>query len=105
MRLATRPGQIGDGTSGSTAVTTPVQVSSLTGVTAIAAGLNHSLALKSDGSAWAWGQGSYGQLGNNGTGPAEQSGASADGRGGGDCVGMDAQPGGACGRDGAGMGE
>jgi alpha-tubulin suppressor-like RCC1 family protein len=42
----------------------PVQVTSLTsGVAAIAAGTSHSLALKSDGTVWAWGNNTYGQLG------------------------------------------
>jgi hypothetical protein len=44
-------------------VATPVQVSTLTTVTAISAGQYYSLALKSDGTVWAWGQGLYGQLG------------------------------------------
>ncbi len=46
---------------------TPVQVSGLSGVTAIAAGRYHSLALKGDGSVWAWGRNTNGQLGNNST--------------------------------------
>ena len=41
----------------------PVQVSSLTGVIAIAAGESHSLALNSNGTVWAWGRNNYGQLG------------------------------------------
>jgi alpha-tubulin suppressor-like RCC1 family protein len=63
-------GQLGDGTS--TARMTPVQVKTsesgnplLTGVTAIAAGGSHSLALKSDGTVWAWGFNGFGQLGDN----------------------------------------
>jgi RHS repeat-associated protein len=35
----------------------------LTGVTAIAAGSNHNLARKSDGTVWAWGDNTYGELG------------------------------------------
>ncbi|MBI2472804.1 MAG: IPT/TIG domain-containing protein [Planctomycetes bacterium] len=58
-------GQLGDGTT--TKRITPVQVSSLSGVTAIVAGLYHSLALKSDGTVWAWGWNNYGQLGDGGT--------------------------------------
>ena len=42
---------------------TPVQVSGLSGVIAIAAGEYHSLALKSNGTVWAWGRNNYGQLG------------------------------------------
>jgi alpha-tubulin suppressor-like RCC1 family protein len=41
----------------------PVQVSGLSGVKAIAAGDDYSLALKSDGTVWAWGDNSAGQLG------------------------------------------
>ena len=46
---------------------TPVQVSGLTGVTAIAAGYCHTVALKSDGTVWAWGYNAYGQLGDGTT--------------------------------------
>ncbi len=42
---------------------TPVQVSELTGATAIAAGGWHSLAVKTDGTVWAWGNNEIGQLG------------------------------------------
>ncbi|WP_284638631.1 RCC1 domain-containing protein [Paenibacillus silviterrae] len=41
----------------------PSQVEGLTGITALAAGLNHTLALKKDGTVWAWGQNDSGQLG------------------------------------------
>jgi alpha-tubulin suppressor-like RCC1 family protein len=58
--------QLGDGTSAQR--TTPVQVkmtdgSALSNVTAIAAGYGHTLAIKRDGSLWAWGYNYYGQLG------------------------------------------
>ena len=42
----------------------PVQVSGLTNIVAIAAGGSHSLALRDDGSVYAWGRGTSGQLGN-----------------------------------------
>jgi hypothetical protein len=57
-------GQLGNGTY--TNSNTPVVVSSLTGLTgvaAIAAGDSHSLAIKSGGTAWSWGYNSDGQLG------------------------------------------
>ncbi|OQA05721.1 MAG: Regulator of chromosome condensation (RCC1) repeat protein [bacterium ADurb.Bin374] len=63
-------GQLGDNSTGNKYQ--PVQVmqypgtASLTDVIAIAAGDGHSLALKSDGTVWAWGYGNYGQLGDNG---------------------------------------
>ncbi len=41
----------------------PVAVSGLNGVTAIAAGLGHSLALLSNGTVMAWGSNEYGELG------------------------------------------
>lgn len=44
-----------------------VQVKNLTGVIAIAAGDYHTVALKSDGSVWTWGQNTSGQLGNGTT--------------------------------------
>lgn len=43
---------------------TPQRVEGLTGVTSVALGANHTLALKSDGTVYAWGQNKYGQLGN-----------------------------------------
>jgi hypothetical protein len=46
---------------------TPVKVSSLTGITAIAAGNDHSLFLKNDGTVWAVGYNDYGQLGDGTT--------------------------------------
>jgi alpha-tubulin suppressor-like RCC1 family protein len=56
-------GQLGDGTNGSgTSVSVPEQIVA-SNVVAIAAGGNHSLFLKSDGSLWAMGQNNNGQLG------------------------------------------
>lgn len=60
-------GQLGNGTN--TDNSYPIQVknsnnSSFTNVIAIAAGCYHSLALKSDGTVWAWGDNQNGQLGN-----------------------------------------
>ena len=43
---------------------TPVRVGELDGVEAIAAGSVHALALKEDGTVWAWGANDQGQLGN-----------------------------------------
>jgi len=60
-------GELGNGTTINSH--TPVQVSGLSGVTAVAANLDggYSLAMKSDGTAWAWGYNSQGQLGNGTT--------------------------------------
>jgi len=64
-------GELGDGTN--TDRWTPVQVRGpggvgyLTNVVAIATGGWHSLALKSDGTVWAWGYNKYGQLGDGTT--------------------------------------
>ncbi len=54
-------GQLGDGTN--TNRKTPVQVSDLTDVDAVAGGWAHSLALTSDGTVRAWGDNSDGELG------------------------------------------
>jgi len=59
-------GQLGDGAAGA-GRTTPYQITSLTGITMIAAGQQFVLALRSDGSVWAWGKNSTGQLGDNTT--------------------------------------
>lgn len=55
-------GQLGNGSSGGFS-TTPQQVSVISNVVAIAAGDAHSLALTANGAVYAWGNGSYGQLG------------------------------------------
>ncbi len=56
-------GQVGNGTFGSSAVSSPVQVSGLTDVVAIAVTHNSCLALRSDGTVWAWGWNGSGMLG------------------------------------------
>ncbi|HQN77039.1 MAG TPA: hypothetical protein PLP45_01970 [Syntrophales bacterium] len=64
-------GQLGDNTTNDRC--TPVQVLGpggsefLTGVTAITAGNNHTVALKDDGTVWAWGCNDFGRLGDNTT--------------------------------------
>lgn len=59
-------GQLGGaGAANSSGYPTPVAL--LTGVAEITAGQNHSLALKSDGTLWAWGLNSEGQLGTGNT--------------------------------------
>ncbi|MBF0555058.1 MAG: fibronectin type III domain-containing protein [Nitrospirae bacterium] len=59
-------GQLGNGTQTISSVS-PGQVSGLTGVTAIAGGYTHTIALKGDGTVWTWGDNGYGQLGNGTT--------------------------------------
>lgn len=56
-------GQLGNGTTHATGTGAPTLVTGLGQVTAIAAGCSHSLALRSDGTVWAWGNNSSGQLG------------------------------------------
>ncbi|MCK5160496.1 MAG: hypothetical protein KAQ99_02870, partial [Candidatus Aureabacteria bacterium] len=57
-------GQLGDDTA-FVNQPSPVQVSLLTDIIAIGAGDYHSLALQSDGTVWAWGYNSEGQIGDN----------------------------------------
>ncbi|WP_274653765.1 RCC1 domain-containing protein [Paenibacillus humicola] len=61
-------GQLGDGTvSDEYLYGYPAQVQGLNSVTAVSAGLAYSLALKSDGTVWAWGRNDYGELGDGST--------------------------------------
>ncbi len=68
-------GQLGNSTT--TSSPTPVQVLGpggvgyLTGVVKVAAGTRHVVALKSDGTVWAWGRNSIGELGDNATSAME----------------------------------
>ena len=60
-------GQLGNGnyyTSPPYGLATPVQVTNLAGVIAIASGAHHSLALRKDGTIYVWGRGYEGQEGN-----------------------------------------
>jgi hypothetical protein len=59
-------GQLGDGKPMARCYT-PVRASELTGVPAVAGGEYHSLAVKFDGTAWAWGNNGFGQLGDGTT--------------------------------------
>jgi alpha-tubulin suppressor-like RCC1 family protein len=59
-------GQLGNGTTGGSS-STPVSVSGLTSVTAVAAGAAHNLALLSNSTVKSWGSNVYGELGDNTT--------------------------------------
>ena len=66
-------GQLGNGTTSSDSELTIDNFSQaftkvLDNVTAVSAGSDHVLAIKTDGSVWVWGSNQYGQLGNGGTG-------------------------------------
>ena len=54
-------GQLGDGTTANKS--SPVQVGSLTNWAQVAAGSNHTAAVKTDGSLWTFGLNNFGQLG------------------------------------------
>jgi alpha-tubulin suppressor-like RCC1 family protein len=59
-------GQLGDGTTTSPKKV-PGQVSVLTGGVTVSGGTSHSLAVKTDGTVWAWGLNTSGQVGDNTT--------------------------------------
>jgi uncharacterized repeat protein (TIGR01451 family) len=59
-------GLLGTGTSGSFSAV-PTQISGLTNARAIVSKFIHAVAVKGDGTVWAWGNGGVGQLGNGGT--------------------------------------
>jgi alpha-tubulin suppressor-like RCC1 family protein len=61
-------GNLGDGTFAQRLAV--VGVDSLSNVSQVSAGYDHSLAVTSDGSVWSWGSNTFGQLG---TGPAQSS--------------------------------
>ncbi|MNO46517.1 Regulator of chromosome condensation (RCC1) repeat protein [compost metagenome] len=58
-------GQLGTGVQSSTVLAEPVQVKGLTDVISVSAGGSHSLALRKDGTVWAWGSNEQGELGDD----------------------------------------
>ncbi len=60
-------GQLGNGVVLPGAVATPFQVPGLSGITAVAASSRNSYAVKDDGTVWAWGDNSSGQMGQGGS--------------------------------------
>lgn len=62
-----RRGILGNGTHGQQSVSTvPVAVPGMSDVISISSGREHCLALRADGTVWAWGDNELGQLGNGG---------------------------------------
>jgi len=56
-------GQLGTGYNSSSSQTSPVRVGTATTWLSVAAGDHHALALRADGTLWAWGDNQYGQAG------------------------------------------
>ncbi len=56
-------GVLGNGGNGISTSNTPIQVNNLSNIVAIDTGDYHALALKNDGTVWAWGKNNVGQLG------------------------------------------
>ncbi|HRU45471.1 MAG TPA: chromosome condensation regulator RCC1, partial [Spirochaetota bacterium] len=59
-------GQLGDGTTGSNK-SSPVQIGSSTDWASVSCGISHTVAIKSNGSLWAWGYNNSGRLGDGTT--------------------------------------
>ena len=59
-------GQLGDGTTDSKNIPTQEATASITWFS-VSAGVRHTVAIKSDGTLWSWGQNYYGQLGDGTT--------------------------------------
>ena len=60
-----RYGQVGNGLADQPAVPAPANNTFFSDVVAIAAGANYSVALRADGTVWAWGHNNRGQLGSD----------------------------------------
>ena len=60
-------GQLGNGTTNGMTNSAPAQVLGLSNVVAIGIGTNHALAIRDDGSVWAWGENMSAQMGNGTT--------------------------------------
>ena len=56
---------LGINTNSAVNISTPIQVGALSNWSKISCGYTHALAIKTDGTLWAWGTNNYGQLGNN----------------------------------------
>lgn len=65
-----RKGQIGAGEGDAEVINKPVMVKGIANIEMVAAGMEHTVALRSDGTVWLWGSNGYGQLG---TGSTEDS--------------------------------
>jgi hypothetical protein len=83
-------GQLGLGMADEVAHSVPAQIAGLDNVRSIAAGEKHSLALRQDGTVWAWGDNATGQLGmgfiTNQTYPSPMAALEMEGVGGLACV-------------------
>lgn len=58
-------GQLGNNNSSINNVSSPIQVGALTNWSKIACGLRHMIAIKTDGTLWAWGSNQRGQIGDS----------------------------------------